>query len=669
MKNRLSALVARTDMPLPPMQTQLRTSRNARFAASVSAAFLLLSLVPARAQTELITDGSFELFSPKWISSGGAGIYTSASVARTGTNFLYLGVSVSETDATYQTISIPSASTNAVLTFYYNISSTEGTLAVHDIFTASIRDTNGVTLATVGSWSNVNQDPGSGNPYYHQMTFNLLPYAGQTVRVYFSSTNDASNPTHFYIDDVSVQVILGPPTNDICATAIGLSAGITYLLNTTNATSGGDPTPACQGSFGKGVWYTFTPFTSGTVTISTCSSDFDTVLAVYTGSCASLTNVACNDNNGPACAANQASVSFAGTAGTAYFILAGGAGGATGNLAIVPTFDSTITNDPQAITIESTINAAIALYQSSFSDPVIVTVTFAEMGSGRGLNITSSASFSYSNYRAALASHATSADDSVALAHLPNSTNNPVNGNLNVQMSYPLARTVGFSANPPPGAKDSTLYLNTSVMNLSVTASDHSKFSLFSTVCHEIDEILGMNSALDGLTNGAPAPTGSIGPEDLFRYDQFGARSFTTDINAASYFSLDGTTDLARFNQHQGGDYQDWYSFYGGQVPQVQDAYTTGGTAPVPGVELRVLDALGYTRVVTPSPSLSLTRSGTNAVISWPAAFVGFTLQSATNLGPQASWTKVTNLPVTLGSRYNVTNLSTASASYYRLVK
>jgi hypothetical protein len=244
-----------------------------------------------------------------------------------------------------------------------------------------------------------------------------------------------------------------------------------------------------------------------------------------------------------------------------------------------------------------------------------------------------------------------------------------VNGNLNVQISNPLARALGFSASPPPGAKDCTVYLNTSVMNLSFTASDHSKFSLFSIVCHEIDELLGMNSALDGLTNGAAAPTGPIDPEDLFRYDPFGARSFSTDVSAASYFSLDGTTDLARFNQHQGGDYQDWYSFYGGQVSQVQDAYATAGTAPVPGVELRVLDALGYTRVVTPSPSLAFKRTGTNSAVSWPATFVGFTLQSATNLGPQAPWTEVTNLPVVLNSRYNVTNASSASARFYRLVR
>src|SRR5439155_23301757 len=117
-----------------------------------------------------------------------------------------------------------------------------------------------------------------------------------------------------------------------CSAAIAMTAGKTYKINTANATSTGDPTPGCQGSFGKGVWYTFTPSASGMVTVSTCGSTFDTVLAVYTGSCGSLTPLACNDDNGPACATSQASVSFSATSGTTYFILAGGSGSASGNL-------------------------------------------------------------------------------------------------------------------------------------------------------------------------------------------------------------------------------------------------------------------------------------------------------------------------------------------------
>ena len=68
-----------------------------------------------------------------------------------------------------------------------------------------------------------------------------------------------------------------------------------------------------------------------------CGSSFDTVLQIYTGSCAALTPVTggCNDDNGPDCQTTQASVSFNGTSGTRYLILAGGYASATGNLQIV----------------------------------------------------------------------------------------------------------------------------------------------------------------------------------------------------------------------------------------------------------------------------------------------------------------------------------------------
>jgi hypothetical protein len=125
------------------------------------------------------------------------------------------------------------------------------------------------------------------------------------------------------------------PPNDTCTSATAMELGTVYTVNTAGATSTGDPTPSC-GSLGKGVWYTLTPPTDGTITISTCGSAFDTVLAVYTGSCGSLSGVAgaCNDDDGPSCSAITASVAFSGTAGTTYRILAGGYNGASGNLRI-----------------------------------------------------------------------------------------------------------------------------------------------------------------------------------------------------------------------------------------------------------------------------------------------------------------------------------------------
>jgi hypothetical protein len=103
------------------------------------------------------------------------------------------------------------------------------------------------------------------------------------------------------------------------------------------------------------VWYTFTPAINGGVTINTCGSDFDTVLQIYTGSCGSLTGVsgACNDDNGPFCAGLAASVTFNGTAGTVYRILAGGYNGISGTLLVVANVTCAPAND--------TCNGAIAL--------------------------------------------------------------------------------------------------------------------------------------------------------------------------------------------------------------------------------------------------------------------------------------------------------------------
>lgn len=117
-------------------------------------------------------------------------------------------------------------------------------------------------------------------------------------------------------------------------------------------------------------------------------------------------------------------------------------------LTIIPTFDSTITSDPNAAKIEATINAAISVYRSYFSDQITAQFTFAEMPGGLGYNQSSQIYINYSSYLSALASHATTSDDATALAHLPSGANNPVNGNVQVALKLPLARALGFVGAP-----------------------------------------------------------------------------------------------------------------------------------------------------------------------------------------------------------------------------
>jgi uncharacterized repeat protein (TIGR01451 family) len=72
------------------------------------------------------------------------------------------------------------------------------------------------------------------------------------------------------------------------------------------------------------------------------------------------------------------------------------------------------------------------------------------------------------------------------------------------------------------------------------------------------------------------------------------------------------------------------------------------------------------------SPALTITRNGTNVILSWStnATALGFILQSKTSLSTNTQWTSVANIPVTIGRDSVVTNTLIASANrFYRLVK
>ena len=93
-------------------------------------------------------------------------------------------------------------------------------------------------------------------------------------------------------------------------------------------------------SGGASVWYSWTAPASGLVVIDTCGSDFDTVLAVYTGaSMNALSTVASNSNSQGCPGFFQSLVTFAATAGTTYRVAVDGYGGETGsiNLDVSPT--------------------------------------------------------------------------------------------------------------------------------------------------------------------------------------------------------------------------------------------------------------------------------------------------------------------------------------------
>ena len=129
-------------------------------------------------------------------------------------------------------------------------------------------------------------------------------------------------------------------------------------------------------------------------------------------------------------------------------------------LTIIPTFDSSITSDPNAATIENSINADIATIDSYIANNVTVNITFQETSSGLGGSSSYIYSPTYADYYTALQHQTLSAYDTTAIASLPNQANNPVNGNGSITSVGPLLRALGFTANPP-GSYDTTISLNT----------------------------------------------------------------------------------------------------------------------------------------------------------------------------------------------------------------
>lgn len=125
-----------------------------------------------------------------------------------------------------------------------------------------------------------------------------------------------------------------PPANDACASAATVGIGINGPYCNNGATLATPAFPCGGVGVNADVWFTWTANFTGNAVITTCTPvrNFDTVLQVFTGTCAGLTSVGCNDD---LCDGLGSSLTVAVTNTTTYLIRVGGHGGATGTFNLV----------------------------------------------------------------------------------------------------------------------------------------------------------------------------------------------------------------------------------------------------------------------------------------------------------------------------------------------
>ena len=129
-----------------------------------------------------------------WTASAGVISNSASEPAHTGSWDAWLdGYGTTHTDTVSQPVSIPTGCA-ATLTFYLHIDTTETTTSTaYDKLTVAVGST---TLAT---YSNLNHNIG-----YSPKTLNASAFAGQTVTIKFTGTEDSQKQTSFVIDDTAL---------------------------------------------------------------------------------------------------------------------------------------------------------------------------------------------------------------------------------------------------------------------------------------------------------------------------------------------------------------------------------------------------------------------------------------------------------------------------------
>ncbi|RPF25265.1 Zn-dependent metalloprotease [Streptomyces sp. Ag109_G2-6] len=145
---------------------------------------------------QVVANGGFENGASPWSATSGVITNQAGEAPHAGAYMAWLnGWGSPRTDSASQSLALPAGCSSARLAFYLHIDTDETESTAYDTFTVSV---GGQTLETLS-----NVDAGSG---YTLKSYDVSPFAGQTVTLLFQGVEDQSLQTSFVVDDVTLQV-------------------------------------------------------------------------------------------------------------------------------------------------------------------------------------------------------------------------------------------------------------------------------------------------------------------------------------------------------------------------------------------------------------------------------------------------------------------------------
>ncbi len=223
-------------------------------------------------------------------------------------------------------------------------------------------------------------DANNTNTIYVRLVSGLVQasYSG-TITMTNATSGLSSTPTV----DVGGEVTAPPPSNNDCSGAISLTptASCTYVTYTNeNATDSGELAPGCASYNGEDVWFSVIVPASGEITIDTNNIDFtDSGMALYSGTCGSLTLIECDDDDSPNGAMSSITRDDLTPGATVYIRVWEFNGGTTGDFGIcvtTPTPCTAPTSQPTNLTFNNITGSSIdGSFSTTTADEYLVVVS------------------------------------------------------------------------------------------------------------------------------------------------------------------------------------------------------------------------------------------------------------------------------------------------------